>query len=493
MTSARFEWRTTLCAPDFPAAAYEGLRRRVTDHTPFNTLAWLCASEQALTAGERLHVLLGWQGDELALCLPLVASVERFGQLPFRVLHHLGYPLADRLALLTCLDTDSMRKALVIIRRHLPHAMLQLNELSEPIGEESALTAWMAHSSTGERRLSCRVPVHLISETDRQEVSGDPRYKLRRARKRILAYGAQVRRITPDAATIGPLLQALSEVEAQSWKGVEGVGIFTSSRRQWTNLAFTALAEQGLLRVVVLELDGRCISYRLGLLEQGRLFDYNLAFLPKYADLGSGRVLLEEWIRWGLDDNWHWIDASRVSLEKLQPSTSGTHDRATGTLALELLLLASQRPRLGADHAALAPAQALVEKKWQAWRAAAQVVPASTPTPAPTKKPWRMNMPRQVIVNADDFGLSLSEKRGDSRCLPGRGYQLRHRHGQHAGLRGGLRPGPAAVAPGESRVALQPHLWPAVEPVDSHAFDILRQPGRVQSQPAPPQSLAQPP
>ncbi|UVM52570.1 GNAT family N-acetyltransferase [Pseudomonas sp. B21-015] len=383
---ARFEWRTSLCAPDFPTAAYEGLCWRVTDHTPFNTLAWLRASEQALTAGERLHVLLGWQGDELALCLPLVVSVERFGGLPFRVLHHLGYPFTDRLALLSCLDADSMRKALVIIRRRVPHAMLQLNELSEPIGEESALTTWMAHSSTGERRLSCRVPVHLISDADRQEVSGDPRYKLRRARKRIAACGAEVRRITPDASTIGPLLQALGEVEAQSWKGLQGVGIFTSDRsRQWIERAFSALAEQGLVRVVLLELGGRCISYRIGLLEQGRLYDYNLAFLPQHADLGSGRVLLEEWIRWGLDDNWHWVDASRVSLEN---SSHQLLERMTGQLEHWRWSFYSWRPSGLVLGLALRLWHRLKPwlKKWQAWRAAALVTPTLTAMQAPVVK-----------------------------------------------------------------------------------------------------------
>jgi CelD/BcsL family acetyltransferase involved in cellulose biosynthesis len=277
-----------------------------------------------------LHILLGWEADELRLCLPLVASRERFAGVPFRVLHHLGYPLADRLALLSLLGGEDMRQALNVIRQRLPHALLQLNELSEPAGEESALTEWMARSSTGERRLSCRVPVHLISEADHQEVSGDPRYKLRRARKRIAACGAEVRRITPDALSMGPLLQVISEVEAVSWKGDEGVGIFASERsRQLIERAFTALAGQGLVRVVTLELNGRCISYRLGLLEQGRLYDYNLAFLPQYADLGSGRVLLEDWIRWGLDDNWRWIDASRVSLEN---SSHQLHERMTGQL-----------------------------------------------------------------------------------------------------------------------------------------------------------------
>lgn len=387
--SARFEWHTSLCTHDFPAAAYEALRQRVTDHTPFNTLAWLYASELALKPGEQLHMLLGWQGEELALCLPLVASVERFARLPFRVLHHLGYPLADRLALLTRLDGDTMRKALTQIRQRLPHAVLQLNELAGSTAQAQALAPWQALSSTAEQRLSCRVPVHLISEADHQEVSGDPRYKLRRARKRIAACGAQVRRITPDALTMGPLLQDLSEVEAVSWKGDEGVGIFSDARhRQWMDRAFTALAARGLVRVVVLELEGRCISYRLGLLEQGRLYDYNLAFLPQYADLGSGRVLLEEWIRWGLEDNWRWIDASRVSLEN---SSHQLHERMTGQLEHWRWSFYSWRPGGLVLGLALRGWLRLKPRlqRWRARRAAAAIATpahvATTTVKAPTE------------------------------------------------------------------------------------------------------------
>jgi CelD/BcsL family acetyltransferase involved in cellulose biosynthesis len=376
--TVRFEWRNSLCAADFPAAAYETLRLRVTDHTPFNALAWMAASQQALTVGERLHILLGWQSDELVLCLPLVASVERFGGLPFRVLHHLGFPLADRLALLATVDAEGLRKALTVIRRRLPHALLQLNELAD---EDNALRSWFAHCSTAERRLGCRVPVHLITDADRQEVSGDPRYKLRRARKRIAACGAQVRRITPDATTMGPLLKAIAEVEAVSWKGDEGVGIFADERRrQWMDQAFTALAAQGLVRVVTLELDGRCISYRLGLLEQGRLYDYNLAFLPQYADLGSGRVLLEEWIRWGLDDNWCWIDASRVSLEN---SSHQLHERMTGHMEHWRWSFYSWRPSGLVLGLALRFWQHIkpLKQQWRARRAAAASPPAPVATP----------------------------------------------------------------------------------------------------------------
>ena len=98
----------------------------------------------------------------------------------------------------------------------------------------------------------------------------------------------------------------------------------------WTNEAFERLTGFTLAQLQgrrYLELDGRCISYRLGLLERGRLYDYNLAFVPQYADLGSGRVLLQEWIDWGLDEGWTWIDASRVSLEN---SSHQLHERMTG-------------------------------------------------------------------------------------------------------------------------------------------------------------------
>ncbi|WP_053158251.1 GNAT family N-acetyltransferase [Pseudomonas sp. P1.8] len=418
--SARFEWRTSVCAPDFPATAYEALRLRVTDHTPFNTLAWLCASEQALKSGEQLHVLLGWQDEALALCLPLVASVERFARLPFRVLHHLGHPLADRLALLTRLDSDDIGKALAEIRQHLPHALLQLNELAGPTSEERTLKAWMSRSSTAEQRLSCRVPVHLISDADHQEVSGDPRYKLRRARKRIAACGALVRRITPDATTMGPLLKAISEVEAVSWKGDEGVGIFSDERhRQWMDRAFTALAARGLVRVVVLELEGRCISYRLGLLEQGRLYDYNLAFLPQYADLGSGRVLLEEWIRWGLEDNWRWIDASRVSLEN---SSHQLHERMTGQLEHWRWSFYSWRPSGLALGLALRVWQWLKPslQQWRARRAATATAAAATATatatvatvtpPAVTAPAKKTSAPTEKLMEGEHASASHSQR-----------------------------------------------------------------------------------
>ena len=321
----RLSWLDSLDAPAFPAQAYEQLRQRLPQATPFNSLGWLRAAEAALEPGHTLQVLLGFDRDHLCLCLPLVRMPWRVGPLALRVVRHLGYPLSDRIGLLIDLPESDAPQVLREVRRHLPHALLQLNEVTQG---EPWLLHWGWRSSTYERRRACNVPVHQLSAADRQEVSGDPRYKLRRARKRIAACGAQVRRVVLDADNANEWLTRIAKVEDASWKGDDGVGIFsTPASRAWMTQALPALAGEGRVRLVVLELDGQCISYRLGLLEQGRLYDYNLAFLPQYAELGSGRVLLQEWIDWGLDDGWQWIDASRVSLEN---SSHQLHERMSG-------------------------------------------------------------------------------------------------------------------------------------------------------------------
>lgn len=338
----RFQWTTGLCAPGFPCKAYARLLALVPQATPFNHLGWLQAAERALEPGQRLHVLLAWADQELRLCLPLVCSRERRFGLRWTVLRHLGYPLGDRIALLCRLDEHGRRQARAAIHRHLPHALLQLHELVEGGEQQVLLEGWAAASSTHERRPTCRVPVHAIGEGDRHEPSGDLRYKLRRARKRTAACDARVRRLTPDGTSIEAALEAIAAVEQASWKGEQGVGIFSGERRQqWMREAFADLAAAGLVRIVLLEHQGRCISYRLGLLERGRLYDYNLAFLPDYAELGSGRLLLDEWIRWGLEEGWQYIDASRVSLHN---SSHQLHERMTGEVLQLRWSLYSWRP-----------------------------------------------------------------------------------------------------------------------------------------------------
>ncbi|QLL10835.1 GNAT family N-acetyltransferase [Pseudomonas chlororaphis] len=337
----RFAWRTSLLDHDFPAAAFEQLRNAVELATPFNRLVWLRGAEQALDAGQRLRVLLGWHGERLVLCLPLLHGREHKAGLPLQVVRHLGFPLSDRLALLVAEDAlPAMPRALEEIRRELPHALLQLSEL---LAAEPTLAGWREHSWYSACAISCRAPEHLIIEADRQEARDkNLRYELRRAKKRCAEIDARVIRVSPDGEGMDALLDFIGAVEQASWKGADGLGIFSGAQRQqWMRSALRGLAADGCVRVVLLEHQGRCISYRLGLLERGRLYDYNIAFLPDYASLGSGRLLLDEWIRWGLDEGWRWVDASRVSLSR---SSHQLHERMSGQVEHQRWSFYSRRP-----------------------------------------------------------------------------------------------------------------------------------------------------
>lgn len=339
----RLEWQTSLISPTFPANAYESLCDRLQQRTPFNHLGWLRAAEQALPADFSLHVLLFWQSDRLIGCLPLIRCPLRVLGMNIKEVRHLGHPLSDRVGLMLEDEAEALLEpALRAIRKRMPHARLQLNELSSHPCHSRLLAHWTSLSWQWEARTSCRAPEHRLSEEDRQEVTGDTRYKLRRARKRAAACGAVVERLTPDATRVRACLEQLAVVEDASWKGEDGVGIFSAgANREWIMSGFTALAAEGRVRVVQLTLEGRCISYRLGLLDQGRLYDYNLAFLPEFASLGSGRLLLDEWFQWGLDEGWDFIDASRVSLNQ---SSHQLHERMTGQVEHLRWSFYSRRP-----------------------------------------------------------------------------------------------------------------------------------------------------
>ncbi|OLF54202.1 GNAT family N-acetyltransferase [Pseudomonas chlororaphis] len=337
----RFDWRPSLLDPDFPAADLAQLHDAVDAATPFNRLAWLRGAELALEPTQRLRVLLGWHGEHLVLCLPLVHGRERKAGMAWPVVRHLGFPLSDRLALLaTAQALPAMPRVLEEIRRELPHAWLQLSEL---LAADGALASWREYSSYSACAISCRAPEHRIVAADREEARDKPlRYELRRAKKRCAEIDARVIRVNPDGEGMDALLDFIGAVEQASWKGADGLGIFSGARRQqWMRSALRELAADGCVRVVLLEHQGRCISYRLGLLERGRLYDYNIAFLPDYASLGSGRLLLDEWIRWGLDDGWQWVDASRVSLSR---SSHQLHERMNGQVEHQRWSFYSRRP-----------------------------------------------------------------------------------------------------------------------------------------------------
>ncbi|MDR1854138.1 MAG: GNAT family N-acetyltransferase [Azoarcus sp.] len=336
----RFVWHDSLDDGDFPLAAYEDLLARLPQATPFNHPAWLRAAAMALAPGRELRVLVAFRAERMALCLPLVRCREKLLGLPMTVVRHLGHPLADRVALAVAPGEDeALAAALPRIGAEMPHALLQFDEVP---AADDRLEVWGSHYFRHERRMSCRVPAHRIDDADRDEPPpGDARYELRRARRHCDALGAVTRRARPTADDIDDWCARLAAVDRASWKGEAGVGLFSAAYESWTRAALRNLAAVDRVRVVLLEHEGCCLSYRLGLLEAGRLYDYAAAYLPEHRALGSGRLLLDEWIRWGLDEGWQWVDAARVSREN---SRHPLHERASATIEHHRWRFFARRP-----------------------------------------------------------------------------------------------------------------------------------------------------
>ena len=185
------------------------------------------------------------------------------------------------------------------------------------------------------------------------------RAELRRERRRSTEAGATIHRMAPSDE--GDWLDRIIAVERASWKGTDGVGIFSGAERErWMRAALGGLAGSGRIRIAALELDGRIISYRLGLLEKGRLYDYNSAFVPEHSKIASGRLLLDELIHWGIDEGWHAVDASRVS----RVSGHHLHERMNESVQQYRVRYFSKRP----GGLLASTAQTLWERYKPAWR-----------------------------------------------------------------------------------------------------------------------------
>lgn len=342
------EWRPSLAGSDFPAVAYERLLARIATTTPFNRLAWLRAAEAVAEPGT-VAVLLLWRAETLVACLPLVWSLQRVAPLlAVPVVRHLGYPLTDRLSLAVLeKDAATLSRLLTAIYEFKPVAYIELNEVfPADILPEQFCQFVRQRCSHRHRQATCLVPEHWLRADSCHEAAlpDKVRYELRRARRRVLEAGGRVERIAPtgvDDAALRQWLEPIMRIEQASWKGNDGVGVFSGAVRQtWMRAALTGLAEEGRVRIVALTIADQWVSYRLGLLEGGRLYDYNIAFLPEYAKLGSGRLLLDEWLRWAIDEGWQVVDASRVS----RNSGHQLHERMNGQIAQFRERFFSKRP-----------------------------------------------------------------------------------------------------------------------------------------------------
>lgn len=297
---------------------------RVRHVSPFVTAPWLrCAAAILVPADRRVHVVTVSRGDRLVAAMALTAGSERLHGVPVRTLRLLGDPLADRSPLLVERQDPGALAALLaaVLRGPLAWDVAVLSELPDDATERTAIDDWnRQHGLAVEWQLSSRVPILDLSgrtpEAIRAAYSKTLRTRLSRSRKRMAQAGTlSVERLLPDPSQVAELIDQIKAIEDASWKGRAGQALFAAGpREQFMRAVSAALAQDRQVEIWLLRLDGVVISYRYGFRFRGAFYDYNLAYLPHYAAVSPGRILLDEIVAGSARDGLTTVDASRASM-----------------------------------------------------------------------------------------------------------------------------------------------------------------------------------
>src|SRR5690606_36204735 len=168
-----------------------------------------------------------------------------------RVARHLGAPVSDRIGLM--IDPGEVGLAIETLRQirvRRPVAYIELSELYAESTSFSEVEKFVALDCAGSTQLATsQVPTYRLSIGEWQKSCLPPQRKaklsreLRRSRRRAEELGAVLRRVVPSGPDGSSWIDEVARVEAGSWKGLAGVGLFSDEiRAQWMRSALLALA-----------------------------------------------------------------------------------------------------------------------------------------------------------------------------------------------------------------------------------------------------------
>jgi CelD/BcsL family acetyltransferase involved in cellulose biosynthesis len=298
------------------------LMARVPEATVFNDWAWASTSEAHLGAGTASWTLTAvGPNDELLALLAFRVSRERLYGLPVKVIRWLSYPFADRVVPLVDPTHPELIPRLLEALERAPFAWdcMIWNEVPGDFSlKEQWLEAAQQTSLTLQTAFSSVCPVLIYAGRAEAEIvaatSKTVLQRGKRARKRLQQeVDVQLRHFRPTPDQVPALVAEYKAVEDASWKGDEGVGIFSDpeSREFFSDLAGN-LAAAGQLDVGEIRIAGKLVSYRFGMRFRDVFLDYNLAFLPEHHKIGLGRILLDELVLSCARQGYRAIDGSRV-------------------------------------------------------------------------------------------------------------------------------------------------------------------------------------
>ncbi len=267
---------------------WDDLVRAMPRPSPYLLHGWLSEWWRHYGAGRSLCVHVAFRDGKLVAALPLCVH-ERFG---VRVLEFMGggeSVLAD----LLLADGEDSSLAVMLAQR----AATSGQDFADLFGlsRESRLVA-----ALGDRafRLVPRIEAPVLDlkgswEDAYQQMPSRRRREHRRRRRRLDALGRLELTIARTEVELQDALEKAFALYALRWHGRPDNSDFVRARgKAFERAAVSALAQNGVPRIVLLELDGRPVAFSYYFALEGRMYSHKLAFDPAFAAYSPGTLTL---------------------------------------------------------------------------------------------------------------------------------------------------------------------------------------------------------
>lgn len=290
-------------------AAWDELWAR-TGGLVFQSHGWISAWWHALSDRHRwqLRIGLAWNGDQLEAVLPLCIRRRR----GLRFLEWAANSYSDYEDIIAAPDcsTATLQRLWTQLIAASRFDIALLNRL-----RPDARMRELSRTATPNLRPNHRTEVsHRVTGTwasgtawfDGQ--SKKARQNYRRGLSAMADWGSpQFRLLAPDEP-LGPMLERLSSLKRR-WLDVRGRTSTLFEKGEMTLTALVeALARAGVLRVFVIEVNGKFVAISINFEQQGTMMAFITTYDPDFERASPGTLLMTDYIRWSFDHGLHTVD-----------------------------------------------------------------------------------------------------------------------------------------------------------------------------------------
>jgi CelD/BcsL family acetyltransferase involved in cellulose biosynthesis len=258
--------------------------------SPFLLNTWLIEWYRHYGGGADLFVQAAFRDETLVAALPLVRTSWR----GFRVGRFLGGQQSSLADLLLDPSEPEATGAALVAGASSGHDFAELFGLAA-----DSRVAQIA--GPGELHLFRRADGPVLELTDdwdalyQTKVSSKRRSSARRRMRQLEERGKVEFSVARSRIEVEGLLEDAFRLHTLRWAGrPDGSGFATPTGVSFHRAALTALADQGVVRLATMSIDGRAIAFTLAFALAGRLYGYRMAFDPSFAPYSPGVLTLYE-------------------------------------------------------------------------------------------------------------------------------------------------------------------------------------------------------